>query len=256
MPIKLAAIAALVLSLTFTSKLSSQNINKSRGITPHIIAIGGGDDTKILSLFVKEAGGPSAKIVIVSAARKTFEKQTETALAYQAEFVKLGVPKDQITFIPILDKTDADNPNVFSLLSGASAAFFSGGDQRLLLERIYKTKFHEVLLDRVAEGMVYFGTSAGTAWLGPLCITRSDSVARELEVLPGLGIVDLVLDSHVRERKREWRLKQLLSKYSDLQGRGIDEGTALYFNGADRLLIDKEGEAHDLTAVTGLVRQD
>ena len=63
--------------------------------------------------------------------------------------------------VPMKVREDAEREDVVSMLDGAAMVFFSGGNPRFLADTVRGTAFWRRLLERLDEGMVYAGCSAG-----------------------------------------------------------------------------------------------
>jgi cyanophycinase len=109
--------------------------------------------------------------------------------------------------------------------------FFSGGDQKRIINLIRGHVFHKILLERSSkEDFAVGGTSAGAAVLGDLCIlSGSPSRFCSVKVTQGLGFLKgYVVDQHFKERKRFGRLIYVVNE-NKLKGVGVDEDTAAVF---------------------------
>ncbi|MGB9824286.1 MAG: cyanophycinase [Candidatus Hydrothermia bacterium] len=109
--------------------------------------------------------------------------------------------------------------------------FFSGGDQKRIINLIRGHDFHRILLERSSkEDFAVGGTSAGAAALGDLCIlSGSPSRFYSVKVTQGLGFLKgYVVDQHFKERKRFGRLIHVVNE-NKLKGVGVDEDTAAVF---------------------------
>ena len=94
------------------------------------------------------------------------------------------------------------------------------------------TPFFQVLKQRVNEGLLYGGTSAGASIASGLMIAGGRvgyNPRRNLVKLTGgLGLVqNCIIDQHFRERNRLFRLASAVSSNPEFIGLGIDEDTAL-----------------------------
>jgi cyanophycinase len=117
-------------------------------------------------------------------------------------------------------------------LSRATGVFFTGGDQNRVMDVLADAPLLAALKARYAEGVVFGGTSAGTALIsdpmitgeGDLTVIDGDKVGAR----PGLGLLPgVILDQHFIERARYNRLFGLVLRQPGLRGVGIDEDAAL-----------------------------
>jgi cyanophycinase len=195
----------------------------------HIIAVGGGDQSRFLPIFLEKAGGPSAKIALIAAASKTPEGQLRQAKLYRES---LKLKESQFVFYKILSKEDANQEEFLKAVADCTGIILSGGSQSLIADRILGTKVHEILLDFSRRGGIILSNSAGTAALGPIMITGDDPTTERVFLAEGLSLIDSFLfDQHFLQRDRIWRLRQAVAKYPNLTGIGIDEGSALIIEG-------------------------
>jgi cyanophycinase len=114
----------------------------------------------------------------------------------------------------------------------ATGIFFGGGDQGRIMDVLQDRELADALRDRYRQGVVFGGTSAGTAVMSNLMITgASDPTVvdgRSVEVRAGLGLLPgVILDQHFLKRQRQNRLFGLVLDHPRLLGVGVDEGTAL-----------------------------
>ena len=222
-----------------------------------LIIVGGGLDPQNEAVFAafldaRPAGSPA--IAIISAASGEPDRSARLfrealvrhgADPAQIEVVSLAVEDDTST--PDIDEsTWADNahdPGEVDRIRRAGAIWFTGGDQsritRLLLDaKGGETPMLTALRQRLGEGAVIGGTSAGAAIMSDPMIIQGDTLAallpgevgEPLRIGPGLGFLQgLVVDQHFGERARLGRLAAVLVEESNPLriGSGIDEDTAL-----------------------------
>lgn len=102
---------------------------------------------------------------------------------------RLGVPAQ---VLPLKTRDDAARPEIVEMLDGASMIFFSGGNPWYVAKTLEGTAFWSRLQERIDQGLVYAGCSAGVA-----CLTErtfdSDTDDFERVFRPGLGYARGVL---------------------------------------------------------------
>lgn len=195
----------------------------------HLVLIGGGSKPpEAMRKFVELAGGPSSPIVIIP----TASSEPDTGEYY----VKLFGDEHgctNVTPLEIRTKEDASLAEHVAAVRQARGIFFSGGDQRRILDALEDTPVLEAIRERWRRGAVIGGTSAGTACQSPLMITGDGNFeviqAGAVELRDGLGLFPgVVVDQHFIARQRFNRLMSVVLEHPDLVGVGIDEATAAW----------------------------
>jgi cyanophycinase len=228
---------------------------KERG---QLIIIGGAEDKEgdcqILREFVRCAGGTKAKIAVLTAATSEPRSAGET---YTRVFERLGV--EDVRVLDTIHREDADDPENLKIIEEATGAFFTGGDQALIIEHIKGTQLDALLHQRNREGMVVGGTSAGAAIMPDLMIIEGDSETNArmdaIEMGPGMGFLhSVVIDQHFAQRGRLGRLISALLQQPANLGFGIDEDTAVVVDGDEFKVLGRGAitvVVDILTAVNG-----
>ncbi|OHX64470.1 cyanophycinase [Flammeovirga pacifica] len=145
-----------------------------------------------------------------------------------------------------IDRTGARNTQLIAELEAFDGFFFKGGDQNKYYNFYNNTAFKSLLIDKINEGAVLGGTSAGMAILSSVVYTADNgSLYPEdgltsmdaryftfaddfLQVLP-----NTLVDTHFAERGRMPRLISMLAYWKihhpnkKLLGIGVDDRTAL-----------------------------
>jgi len=124
------------------------------------------------------------------------------------------------------------NNDIVKLIQKAKGVWILGGDQLKLSELYNNTPVEYEIRNLLKRGGVVGGTSAGAS-------VFSDIMIYENTYKKGFGIIDFVIDQHFSERKRLPRLINLLKKFPEKIGIGIDECTALIIQGNDIKVIGK-----------------
>jgi cyanophycinase len=198
-----------------------------------LLIIGGAEDmccgAGLLERFVELCGGGGARIVLVTTAHGTPDR---VHADYERVFRKLGV--DRTIQLRLHGRADADGDDAAAVLTDATGVFFSGGDQSRL-RTLVGSRANDVLRDRLTQGLVVGGTSAGATALGRTMILggqRPEVSAGAVRTGPGLRLVPKVLiDMHFGERGRLPRLLSAVALDPDHLGLGIDENTAILVAG-------------------------
>jgi cyanophycinase len=198
-----------------------------------LLIIGGAEDrccgAGLLDRFVELCGGENAHVVLVTTATDVPE---EVLAEYERVFRKLGV--DHVSELRLRGRSDADDEDTAKLLSSATGVFFTGGDQSKL-RTLIGSRTNELLRDRLNEGLVVAGTSAGATAMGRTMILGGegpDVSAATVRTGPGLGLVPkVIIDMHFGERGRLPRLLSAVALDPDHLGVGLDENTGILIEG-------------------------
>jgi cyanophycinase len=221
-------------------------LNGSKG---KLVAIGGGEDKKgesaILKKFIRLAGGSRARVVVMTVAT---DVPKESAAEYRRVFKKLGV--EDLHVVDVSIRKDALEEKALKLIEGATALFFTGGDQIHVTSLLGGTRMHELIDKRYSDGLVIGGTSAGAAMMSNSMIIRGDSNCNPrfgaMEIGPGMNFLPgAMIDTHFSQRGRIGRLLTAVAHYPQDIGLGIDENTAIAVNGGQFEVL---GE-HSVTVV-------
>lgn len=116
-------------------------------------------------------------------------------------------------------------------LKEATHIFFSGGDQNRALDIVDKFNLREIFQSAYKAGIIFAGTSAGTALMPKIAMTgkadpkiigKGNTEARE-----GLGLTAFLVDQHFLVRDRYNRLASLLLDYPSHVALGVDENSSV-----------------------------
>jgi cyanophycinase len=193
-----------------------------------LVLLGGGPrPPEALSRFAEWAGGRKARILVIAWASsdpaESFESLRDGFAPHRPDRMDLAPSP------PLGPGAKAD---LSRQLERATGVFFSGGDQGRIMDVLRDTSLLEALRARYAAGVVFGGTSAGTACMSSLMITGDGDFtvidADAVGVRTGLGLLpNVILDQHFITRQRQNRLFGLILKHPGRLGLGIDEGSGL-----------------------------
>jgi cyanophycinase len=205
-----------------------------------VIAGGGSNNgTGIIEKFIKLAGGPDAKFVIVPTAggNRTADGQIRV---YNEETVVAPWKKRGLKNVRMLHTHDpkvADTEGFVQPLKEANAVWFIGGRQWNIVDSYMNTltykEFHKVL----ERGGVIGGTSAGATIQGDYLVRGAIAgpnimMTPEPEHERGFKFLRRsAIDQHINTRMRWDDLIPVIKKYPDLLGIGLSEGTAIIVTG-------------------------
>jgi cyanophycinase len=189
-----------------------------------LVIVGGAErhdgDNDILEQFVELAGSvrSPARIVVCGLASEEPEEMEDI---YRPIFEGFGAEVAALDLDRIAEQG-----------RWATAVWMTGGDQQRLLDSTKDTPFVDVLRSRRDEGLVLGGTSAGASIMSTTMIVAADGpegTGLTVDLCPGFGFIEAIVDQHFAERGRINRLLAALQKspqHGDL-GIGIDEATAI-----------------------------
>ncbi len=129
----------------------------------------------------------------------------------------------------------ANSAEFIAQIDAAGGVWFTGGRQWRLVDR-YQGTGAELAIRRVLErGGVVGGTSAGATILGDYLLRgdpKSSLTMMQEGYEEGLGLVPgVAIDQHFSQRGRSDDMLDFKRQYPQLLGVGIDEGTAVAFEG-------------------------
>ena len=206
-----------------------------------LVIVGGAEDKKqqsrILREFVRLAGGEDARILVLPLASRM---PLQVGGKYADVFGVLGA--GEVDVVQIATRADANSREVVEALGEATGVFFTGGDQRRITSLLGGTETDSTLHERIRDGMVLGGTSAGAAMMSSTMI-----VSGIPEVTLRVGMVELgpgmqflrgvIIDQHFEERGRLRRLLSAVAQYPHELGVGIDEDTAIVVRNGELSVI-------------------
>jgi cyanophycinase len=197
-----------------------------------LLIIGGAEDrcgAGLLERFVELCGGELARIVLITTAANAPD---EVLAEYERVFTKLGVA--HTTELRLHGRGEADSDDAAEILESATGVFFTGGDQSKF-RTLIDSRINHIISDRLGEGLVVAGTSAGATVLGRTMIlggNGSEVSAAAVRTGPGLGLIpQTLIDMHFGERGRLPRLLSGVAMAPEHLGIGLDENTGVLVEG-------------------------
>lgn len=220
--------ALLLVPLVSAASLQAQKVGPASGA---LVIVGGAmRDPAIVTRFIDLAGGPDAPIVVIPTAGD--------AATYDEYWSGLRIFRDNgarnLTVLHTRDPKVADTEAFVAPLIRARGVFFTGGRQWRLADAYLKTRTQKALEALLARGGVIGGSSAGATILGSYLV-RGDTKGNELMIgdhVEGMAFLEnSAIDQHVLRRNRQFDLIEVMQKYPDILGIGIDEDTAIVVEG-------------------------
>jgi cyanophycinase len=195
--------------------------------------------------FLELAGGKKARLVIIPTANgKADHLELLPSYAWWR-----SQPAASVKFLHTRERAKADDPTFAKPLTDATGVWFSGGDQSRLLEAYQGTLVEREVRKVLSRGGVIGGTSAGAAIMSAVMILGGDPMAR---VGQGFGFLPgFVVDQHFENRHRQERLLNVLARYPQYLGLGIDEQTAVVVTGRHLTVLGNDHVCLYLSATGG-----
>ena len=196
----------------------------------HVIVIGGAEDKVrervILNRFVALAGGPDARIAVISTASSLGPLAGQM---YRRVFTELGVA--EVWPIHAVTRAQANDDSAARLVTDATGVFLTGGNQLRLSSTIGGTNLANAISDSHRHGTVIAGTSAGASAMSSHMVAFGASGGspkqRMVQMAAGLGVLsNVIIDQHFQQRNRLGRLLAIIAQNPSLLGLGVDEDTA------------------------------
>jgi cyanophycinase len=187
-----------------------------------MICGGGALPEEVYDEFVRLAGGPKSKLVLIPSAHP-FENLDEIADRYNGW---LGYPTESFHFLHAVTRQEAESEDYAKPLEDATGVWITGGAQGRLADLYRGTRVEAQLQKLLERGGVIGGTSAGAAIMSKTMIRQGTS--RQAEMDSGFSLLtSAVVDQHFTERARHTRLLGALRENPEKIGLGVDEQTAV-----------------------------
>ncbi len=190
----------------------------------------------ILRRVVEEAGGPLARIEIITTASTIPYEIGET---YLNAFGKIGCTN--IGVMHIRTRQDTQIKEYLDRIRQCDAVMFSGGNQLRLSVTDGGTEFLAILKKRYhEENFVIAGTSAGAMAMSQTMIYEGNATRAhlkgEVKMTTGLGFIpSVIIDSHFEKRGRFGRLAQAVATNPSCIGIGLGEDTGMLITGGNKM---------------------
>jgi cyanophycinase len=190
-----------------------------------VIHGGGAIPDDVRDEFLKLAGGPKAKLVVIPTASATADgAEADKSLEPWKKY-----PLASLNLLHTRDRNKANDAAFVKPLTEATAIWLGGGDQSKLTEAYRGTAVEKEFKALLSRDGVIGGTSAGAAVMSQVMITGGQI---EAKVDKGFGFLShAVVDQHFLKRERSARLVGVLARHPGLFGIGVDEQTAAIVQG-------------------------
>ena len=205
------------------------------------IPIGGGElkkAEKVVDLLVELLKRDrDSRVLILTVATNRPESAIDK---YNALFRSKGVK--HVDAVDVSERKDALSKRSIQKVNKADLLFFTGGDQLNITTLLGGSPLGESINNRINEGVIVAGTSAGAAMMSKWMITSGDSDKAPnvggVEIAPGMDMFDsMIIDTHFSQRGRHGRLLAAIAHFPQAIGIGLDERTAAIVKGSKLKII-------------------
>ncbi|HRO70415.1 MAG TPA: cyanophycinase [Chitinophagaceae bacterium] len=189
-----------------------------------------------LRRIVEEAGGPAARIEVITTASMI---PFEVGENYLNAFGKIGCTN--VDVMHIRTRHDANQQEYLDRIRRCDAVMFSGGNQLRLSATDGGTEFLRIMKRRYQEeDFLIAGTSAGAMAMSHTMIYEGNATRAhlkgEVKITTGLGFISsLIIDSHFEKRGRFGRLAQAVAGNPGSIGIGLGEDTGMLITGGNKM---------------------
>ncbi len=190
----------------------------------------------ILRRIVEEAGGPAARIEVITTASMI---PFEVGENYLNAFGKIGCTN--VDVMHIRTRHDANQQEYLDRIRRCDAVMFSGGNQLRLSATDGGTEFLRIMKQRYQEeDFLIAGTSAGAMAMSHTMIYEGNATRAhlkgEVKITTGLGFISsLIIDSHFEKRGRFGRLAQAVAGNPGSIGIGLGEDTGMLITEGNKM---------------------
>jgi cyanophycinase len=195
----------------------------------------------LMDRFCELAGGPDhAKLVYVPCEEADDVSPNQSIVE---AWKKRGI--QNATMLHTKDRNKANEDDEFlKPLREATGIWFGGGRQWNFADSYYGTTAHRLMKEVLQRGGVIGGSSAGAS-IQARYLARATPIENFNIMAPGyerggLGFIDgVAIDQHFTQRGRQRDMTQLVNRYPQLLGIGIDETTAITVTGSKATVSGK-----------------
>lgn len=235
--------------ISATSALQAQTCRQPCVGPPRgaIIAAGGGRlSPTIYEQFIRLAGGPDARIVLIPTAGAEFG--SHDGWAAMEGLTRAGAT--QLEVLHTRSRPVADMEAFAAPLQNATGVWLSGGRQWRLVDVYLATETHGALRRVLERGGVIGGNSAGASALASFLLRGGEAGGEIIstERSDGFGFLrEVAVDQHLLERGRENEMFEVLKRQPQLLGIGLSEGSAIVVAGDLARVVGARVAIYDIT---------
>ncbi len=208
-----------------------------------IVQGGGGVTEDTWRRFIELAGGTDAQSVCIPSAGN-MDNDAEPSSHSARNLEQLNCSSVRTVHVARRAQAEHDG-KLIEAIDSANAVWIDGGRTFRFMDRFGKTEAGRTLARALERGGVVGGSSAGCQVVGDFLVRgdpRSNRVLTDPGYLAGLGLIQgVAFDAHFRERGRETQFGQLIAKYPQMLGIGVDAETALLIQGTKAEVLGLNG---------------
>lgn len=211
------------------------------------LLVHGGDhiNDEFKELFRTLAGGPDSTLVCIPSAASQADLRVKGSDWMDRHWVASYFGFQQAVILHANCREEADNEEFVKPLRQVNAAFIAGGRQWRLADLYLGTRTHLELGRLLEREGVIAGSSAGATILGSFLVRGNanpdDNTIMIGDHQQGFGfITNVAIDQHIRQKRREADLGDVVKCHPGLLGIGVDEDTAIQVR-EDRFTVRGRG---------------
>jgi cyanophycinase len=184
-----------------------------------LFLMGGGSTTvEVTKAFIEDCGGASARLIVMAQTREDPARGLSSVELLQDNGAR------NVALISVDRVANSDRATAAKELREAKGVWIPGGDQRLFVDRWSPEWLREEFGSALKRGTNFFGTSAGAMIMSNPMIAGPGEADGTVEIRPGIGLFEGLVDTHYRERNREARLKDGMKQVGHSRAIGLDAG--------------------------------
>lgn len=192
-----------------------------------LMIVGGGSTTPaMVERFFKLIGGPGQPILVMAQMREKPDESGPQSLTMLKEH---GATRVELSSAVAL--TSEERRVLTTRIMSSKGLWFPGGNQNLFMERLGAEWVQRTLNKARKNGVCMFGTSAGAMLMSnPMIGGNQPDKAPKKAV--GAGLVPFLVDTHFKNRDRQYRLQFALDHWAKRpkSGIGLSEGEWIIWN--------------------------
>lgn len=195
-----------------------------------LVIVGGNmRDTAIINCFIRLAGGIDAPLVVIPTAGGEQNINESAAVS----FLTSSGAKN-VTVLHTYDPAVANTEAFVAPLKKARGVFFNGGRQWRLVDAYANTLTEKEIWNVLSRGGVIGGSSAGATIIGSFLVrgdTKGNTIMMGDHQKGFAFLKNSAIDQHLLVRNRQNDLIEVITRYPELLGIGLDENTAIVVKG-------------------------